>query len=404
MLRIRAPSRNVRVEKLRLLLLQPCQELIIVIEARTELISQSHHDCRRRIQHPVKNLQRLLPVVIRRGCISLVDIAEHLMSPLGQLELHIKPQKIRSLERRLRGHPCVKTHMIEPVVLVDPHDSKPGFQIHRRISRHRKYSAADLSPKLHRAAVYSELLSAVLKIQRLELPHPEAFFRGKTLCISILVPAHFRSHPIKRRRKLIPEKNTLPHLIVQRELCLLLSVCHMEIKLLRCRSMAYFLIIITGRPKLDHAIQRTLISAASDLCSHTGSPPVSIGTDLQICDVHFRERGQLHLAEYPVPVRLRMLTDHMPPRKILFKGRIHCLRQPFRRIIHFNSQCMFLSRPHKTGEIIDMGRRIALLLPAADGSLIDPHSCLPRPLQEQDDTFPIPFSRDMDLPLIDSRP
>ena len=152
--------------------------------------------------------------------------------------------------------------MIEPVVLVDPHDSKPGFQIHRRISRHRKYSAADLSPKLYRAAVYSELLSAVL---------PEAFFRGKALRISLLVPAHFRSHPIKRRRKLIPEKNTLPHLIVQRELCLLLSVCHMEIKLLRCRSMAYFLIIITGRPKLDHAIQRTLISAASDPCSHTGS-------------------------------------------------------------------------------------------------------------------------------------
>ena len=92
MLCIRAPPRNVCVEKLGFLLLQPCQELVIVIESRTEFISQSHHDCGRRIQHPVKNLQRLLPVVIRRRCISLIDIAEHLMSPLRQLELHVKTQ------------------------------------------------------------------------------------------------------------------------------------------------------------------------------------------------------------------------------------------------------------------------------------------------------------------------
>ena len=293
--------------------------------------------------------------------------------------------------------------MVKAIFLIRLHNLQPGFQIHRRISGHRKYSAADLPSQLYRAAVYSELLSAILKIQRLELSHPEAFFRGKSLRISVPAPAHFCGHPIKRRRKLIPQKNALSHLIVQRKLRLFLAVCHMKIKLLHCRRMAHFLVIIAGRAKLNHTIQGALTSAASDLCPHTGSLPVRIGTDLQICDIHLRERGQPHLAKYPIPVRLCMFADHMSPREILFKGRIHCLRQTFRRIIHFNSQRMFLSCLHKAGEIIDMRRCVALLLPAADRSLIDPHSCLSRPFQEEDDAFPLPFSRNMNLPLIDGR-
>ena len=99
-----------------------------------------------------------------------------------------------------------------------------------------------------------------------------------------------------------------------------------------------------------------------------------------------------------------MLADHMPPREILFKCRIHRLRQACRRIIHLYRQSMLCACLHMAAKIVDMRCSVALLLSVSDRNTVDPHPRLSRPLQEQDNPPALPVPGNPDPPLINCRP
>ena len=207
------------------------------------------------------------------------------MPPLGQLKLHIKSQQISCPKRRSRRDPCMEPDMVKSISLINLHYLQPGIQIHRRISSHWKYSAVDLSSQLHRTSVHGELLSAVFQIQRFEFSHPEAFFCDKAFLFFSLIPGHFRRHPIKCRREFIPGEESLSHLIVQRKLSFFLSFLEMERELLHCRRMAQLLIVITGRPQLDHAILSFFSAALRQFHFYTRGLPVCIRPDPELPDI-----------------------------------------------------------------------------------------------------------------------
>src|SRR5215469_17131454 len=120
--------------------------------------------------------------------------------PHPALNLKVKAQVIRSLKCCFRRTPGMKAHMIQTIGLAHLKNLRPGINVRRRITRHRKIAAKMSAAKVNGSAIENKLVAVHMEI-------PQAKYAGRLLVKVELIcaAAHLSSYLKKCGFKFIPK-------------------------------------------------------------------------------------------------------------------------------------------------------------------------------------------------------
>ena len=288
------------------------------------------------------------------------------VGPRGAFDVKVEPQLIGRLEGRLGRTPGVETEQVQAVVLGDPDDSPPGFQVGRRQPGPREDRAFQRAANKELTAVQPEL-----RARRGDLAEAER--RGAR---SRRLVVDRGGHAVERWAKLVPERGDALELDFLAE----------RSPLLRPRHQAHL------RAQAAH------LAGECDASSSTPCPafPVvlpirprtvadllaKVGKHLKIGDPDRRRRDQGEPAGDPVPVSLGVVGH-----AVRVDADVHD-----QTVIDADRQQMF-ARGDVRAKLVLVGRRQAVA--RAQRAAVEPGAGLDvGPLQGEDQAAALPIGRE----------